>query len=1290
MEFHQIAKKLADGSWPKLILVEGAPGVGKSTFAWKLCRKWSKGKILSQYKLVVLLRLRDKHVREAKDLCDLIYHHDSKKRTLIVEKIDELNGKETLLLFEGYDELPAQMQNNKESILVQIISGNCLPEATILVTSRHSASGFLRNEYWRRISQHIEILGFTKENIQTYIKENVKDSEERKGLERYLLCYPHICTMMYVPLNSVIVVEVYHQCHDKDKPAPKTMTELYTSLVHALLIRYLKDEEVRLKTFEDLRTYDKYEQFCKVCMIAYDGIVNNQQIIFYKSNIPDGFETLDLMQEVHELYVDEGDCVSYNFLHLTIQEYLAAVHLSMQPMDVQIQHFKEKKAKSSFEMVMRFLSGLTKFHNYPQQDLALILDPQGYKYVQPGLNFHWLFEAQNVEYISSVLKKEVFTIDCLSTPFEAYALGYCVAHSNLKWKLSRFTHLEMLIRGLLAEKTQCKGTFYEVSIIIDESTQELLKPTILVNFFRKITCRITSFSFLSSVSTELVRDLSSCFDTLEVIVKDNELKMEYCKTLGELIRLSNSLSHFTLSQCYFGQSTVDMLEPIITAVGQNTSLKSFSYPNNVIFLLAALTALMRTGRSELYPRVLQLLNVGFNDKDEALFLGKHYTHHQNATAKCLSPAKISSLYIKDIPCSYIYNYVRDTSFLSYLSRLSTLVIRCCDFSEISIAANVRLRGYVGDTSFLSDLCTLSKLVIEHCDLNRYNIKYVTEGFLVHCKGIDSKASDEEARSLVDVEGGSGTEQSNKTCTLKHIELTNCDIGLEVAQHLAQALCVNTSVKTLKLTNNPLGSEGAKALAEMIGRNGAESSGTVNTTLEHVYLNWWRIGGEKGSIALDLMGGNGSQNSETVNTTLEHVELSRCYVGPVGAQHLAQALCVNTSVKTLNLSGNYLGDEGAKALAEMLGGNGAESSGTVNTTLEHVDLSNCDIGPVGAQHLAQALCVNTSVKTLKLCYNKLVCDEGAKALSEMLGGNRAESSGTVNTTLEHVDLNMCSIGPVGARHLAQALCVNTSVKTLFLTNNHLLGDEGAKTLAEMLGGNGAESSGTINTTLENVDLSRCSIGPVGARHLAQALCVNTSVKTLDLSDNPLGYEGEKALAEMLGGTEAESSGTVNTTLEHIYLCYCKIGPVGARHLAQALCVNTSVKTLNLSNNPLGDEGAKTLAEMLGGNGAESSGTVNTTLEHVELRWCRIGPVGAQHLAQALCVNTSVKTLNLSNNPLGDEGAKTLAEMLGGNGAESSGTVNTTLEHVELRWCRIGPVGAQHLAQALCVNTSVKTL
>ena len=268
--------------------------------------------------------------------------------------------------------------------------------------------------------------------------------------------------------------------------------------------------------------------------------------------------------------------------------------------------------------------------------------------------------------------------------------------------------------------------------------------------------------------------------------------------------------------------------------------------------------------------------------------------------------------------------------------------------------------------------------------------------------------------------------------------------------------------------------------------------------------------------------------------------------------------MNNSVKTLKLSGNPLGNEGAKVIAEMLGGNGAESSGTVNTTLEHVDLSSCYIGLLGAQRLAQVLCINTSVKTLDLSHNTL-SDKGAKALAEMLGGTGAESSGPFNTTLKHVDLSSTSISSVGAQHLAQALCVNTSVKTLKVFSNYL-GDEGAKALAEMLGGTGAESSGPFNTTLKHVDLSLTNMSSVGAQHLAQALCVNTSVKTLMLSDNPLGDEGAKALAEMLGRNGAESSGAVNTTLEHVDLTWCSIGPVGAHYLEQALHVSTSVKTL----------------------------------------------------------------------------------------------------------------------------------
>ena len=70
MDIGQIVQ-LPDGSQLKCILVEGAPGVGKSTFAWKMCRMWGKGKLLQQYQLVVLLRLQDKSVQAAESISDL-------------------------------------------------------------------------------------------------------------------------------------------------------------------------------------------------------------------------------------------------------------------------------------------------------------------------------------------------------------------------------------------------------------------------------------------------------------------------------------------------------------------------------------------------------------------------------------------------------------------------------------------------------------------------------------------------------------------------------------------------------------------------------------------------------------------------------------------------------------------------------------------------------------------------------------------------------------------------------------------------------------------------------------------------------------------------------------------------------------------------------------------------------------------------------------------------------------------------------------------------------------------
>ena len=62
---------LPDHSQPELVLIEGAPGVGKSTFSWDFCTKWGRSEALQDYSLVLLLPLRDNRLKEATRLSDL-------------------------------------------------------------------------------------------------------------------------------------------------------------------------------------------------------------------------------------------------------------------------------------------------------------------------------------------------------------------------------------------------------------------------------------------------------------------------------------------------------------------------------------------------------------------------------------------------------------------------------------------------------------------------------------------------------------------------------------------------------------------------------------------------------------------------------------------------------------------------------------------------------------------------------------------------------------------------------------------------------------------------------------------------------------------------------------------------------------------------------------------------------------------------------------------------------------------------------------------------------------------
>ena len=649
----QIAQ-LPDGSQPKCILVEGAPGVGKSTFAWELCRKWGKGKLLLQYQLVVLLRLRDKSVRAAKNISDLFRYHDCQIQQAAVKDIRKTGGEGVFILFEGYDELPEE-KCTKSSIFHDVITGEELPEATVLITSRPWASEFLHREFKESISQHIEILGFTKDNIQSYLESTTaNDPSLLADLKKYISCYPHIGSLMYIPLNSAIVVEVYRNSRKEETLVPKTMTELYSSLFRSLLLRHLLDHPVhgrnrkwRVRSFNDL-PQDVYQQLCELGRIAYEGILHDQQVIF--SDLPEDFETLGLMQCAPELYADEEAAVSYNFLHLTVQEYLAAFHLSQQPVEKQIEHYMKYKTELKkrlymydhkqhhFHMVLQFVSGVSKLNRYPSEVLNTSCgekagDDSASVICEVTFDaLHWLFEAQDNDVIAKLLGSsdiKFYRHFSQVTPFDCFVLGYCVSHSNCTWKIKLGNFcigdegVELFMRGAVEEETHCTGGISKLNLSVNNITSEGVKQLLYLpkQLRNKLEALSLSNNKLDSESCVTVACLIPHVPHLKILnLSDNHnigqrgavplitslidynlleelslgktgIGVEDCRALSELLSSSTSLKKLDISRNGLLPEAVEL---IISGLHHNTSLerlnmwRSHFSPRNTISLASVL------------------------------------------------------------------------------------------------------------------------------------------------------------------------------------------------------------------------------------------------------------------------------------------------------------------------------------------------------------------------------------------------------------------------------------------------------------------------------------------------------------------------------------------------------------------------------------------------------------------------------------------------------------------------------------------------------------------------------
>ena len=320
---------------PKTILIEGAPGIGKTMLANQLALQWKSTHFLCDKMFLFLIYLRDPKVHQLYTVHDLLkymfrddlledYHTSINTYENFINKTD---GSCLVLLFDGYDEL--SLEKRKSSFIFAIINRKILKESLLIITSRPTGSEELHCYACRRI----EILGFTEQDRGVHLKNALNNFQKYEEMIKYLEDNPTINTLCYNSLNMTMLVYLFKET----ECLPASQTELFDMFISRTVTHFLNKYGFS-DTFNSLSQFKgKHNKILKEFGKLSFNSLSNEKMVFSLSDLQkecpkySSFIKLQtncsygLLKEKRRLHTVES---SYNFLHLTIQEYLAAWHLS--------------------------------------------------------------------------------------------------------------------------------------------------------------------------------------------------------------------------------------------------------------------------------------------------------------------------------------------------------------------------------------------------------------------------------------------------------------------------------------------------------------------------------------------------------------------------------------------------------------------------------------------------------------------------------------------------------------------------------------------------------------------------------------------------------------------------------------------------------------------------------------------------------------------------------------------------------------------------------------------------
>ena len=385
-------EEIIDGT-SKRILVVGRPGIGKTLFLTKWIRDWALGRAFSNFDFLFFLKFRtfnsDENPLSLRDLLSRSEYFQYSETASETEGLsDQLwshvcqNPERVLIFFDGFDESSYRSRIASESFICNsvktpmllsalfynIVERNLLPGATVVTTTRPHAMDELRSLPFNKT---IEILGFASEQVKEYVESFSKDAakdiqDAGKKIWEHIKTNLNLLSLCYIPVNCLIIcsclLKALEDNSEKgltDVGLPTKLTEIYLIFVQLFFFRH-DEHRVRQATINSKCLPPEVERNIKpLTKLAFDGLTQ-RKLIFGQEEVPEDLVNCALLHRLPNkqagTYKEEAQ---YCFIHLTLQEFLAAKHISVSMVGEELRKFVADRIKNGeWQLVLQFVAGL--------------------------------------------------------------------------------------------------------------------------------------------------------------------------------------------------------------------------------------------------------------------------------------------------------------------------------------------------------------------------------------------------------------------------------------------------------------------------------------------------------------------------------------------------------------------------------------------------------------------------------------------------------------------------------------------------------------------------------------------------------------------------------------------------------------------------------------------------------------------------------------------------------------------------------------------------------------------